>query len=155
MNIYHMIELHRFELAKKKGFRYDPETGIVYSPRFNRAVNRKDTNGYINIAIYENKKQYNFYAHRYAWWVMTGDLPNYIDHLNWVKDDNRFDNLKNGTQSENCCNVKKTKGYWKNGNKYQAGIMKNGKSYYLGIYDTEEQAHKAYLEAKSVYHNSL
>jgi hypothetical protein len=31
-------------------------------------------------------------------------------------------------------------------------IVLNKKSIYLGLYETEEEAHKAYLDAKKIYH---
>jgi hypothetical protein len=37
-------------------------------------------------------------------------------------------------------------------NKYQANIKINQRNIYLGVYSTEEDAHKAYLEAKQKYH---
>lgn len=46
------------------------------------------------------------------------------------------------------------KGYWwnKRDKKYQAQIKLDGKYIYVGGYDTEEDAHSAYLKAKEQYH---
>jgi hypothetical protein len=45
-------------------------------------------------------------------------------------------------------NIASTKGYRKTGNKYQAQICYNSKQIYLGMFDTPEEAHQAYLEAR-------
>jgi hypothetical protein len=73
----------------------------------------------------------------------TGNFPsNRIEHINKNSSDTRFCNLKL-TELESG-----TKGVCKRGVKFRA--MYAGK--YLGTYNTAEEAHKAYLDAKS---NSL
>lgn len=44
-------------------------------------------------------------AHRVAWYIMTGEQPEEIDHINGVRDDNRFSNLRAASRSENQFNV--------------------------------------------------
>jgi len=79
---------------------------------------------------------------------------NCIDHKNGNKLDNRVENLRITTQQGNQHNRQTAKGYcWNNqAKKYQASIGLNGKPIYLGLYDTEEEARQAYLEAKPIYH---
>lgn len=137
---------------------YEPETGLFrWKTRSgNRAAGSiagaKHSLGYITISI--NKKFY--YAHRLAFLCMTGSLPkNVVDHINGVKDDNRWSNLRACTQSKNMENRKshqvnsKTKliGASKHtSGKFVAQITRNGIHKYIGIYNTAEQAHKAYME---------
>ena len=60
-------------------------------------------------------------------------------------------NLRIVTSQENSFNTN-AKGYIKKGKKFQAHIRINNKQIYLGYYDTEKDAHQAYLEAKEKYH---
>lgn len=79
---------------------------------------------------------------------------NCIDHINGNRIDNRVENLRITTQRENQFNRPNAKGYcWIGENKkWRAQIRLNGKIIYLGLYDTEEEAHQAYLRAKPIYH---
>ncbi len=76
-----------------------------------------------------------------------------IDHISGIPLDNSVANLRITTQQGNTQNTK-AKGYYldKRRNKYQASIILNRKNIYLGYYDTEEEAHQAYLDAKRIYH---
>ena len=58
-----------------------------------------NTNGYRRIVI--NKKVYQ--AHRLIWMFHNGDIETglQIDHINQIKDDNRIENLRLATRSQN------------------------------------------------------
>lgn len=79
------------------------------------------------------------------------DKDKQIDHINRIKNDNRLENLRIVTHQQNQFN-KDFKGYSKFKNRYRSAIKLNGKTIYVGTYDTEEEAHNAYLEAKQKYH---
>ena len=79
------------------------------------------------------------------------DKKQIIDHKNRDKLDNQVSNLRLVSQQQNNFN-KNVKGYTKRGNKYQAIIKINGKKIYLGTYETETEAHNAYLIAKQIHH---
>lgn len=56
---------------------------------------------YISVGGYERL------SHRMAWYYMTGEWPKEeIDHINGIKDDNRWCNLRKATSSQNGCNRK-------------------------------------------------
>ena len=77
-----------------------------------------------------------------------------IDHINGIPLDNRVANLRITTQQGNQQNQTKAKGYYwnKRKQKWNAQIILNYKTIYLGLYDTEEEARQAYLDAKLKYH---
>lgn len=80
--------------------RYDTETGTFTWIRSGKKAGSKNGKGYIQIGI--NDKLY--YAHRLAYLYMTGKMPEVIDHVNRKKNDNSWENLRNGTQAENVRN---------------------------------------------------
>lgn len=81
-----------------------------------------------------------------------------VDHINHNTLDNRRENLRLCTHTQNNQNAKK-KGYSKNkykgitkqDNKWIARIRYKGKNLYLGRFKTEEEAHIAYCEAGRKY----
>jgi hypothetical protein len=93
-------------------------------------------------------------AHRLAWLYVYGDLPEYLDHINRNRTDNRISNLREATKPQNGGNAKvrrdgRLKGaYWhKREKRWASAIGINGKSIWLGQYATEEEAHAAYCKA--------
>jgi len=135
---------------------YNPDTGIFTrktSPA--RRVKVGDTagsidgRGYLNIVI-EYKK---YKAHRLAWLYMYGSLPqSRLDHKNRIKIDNRINNLREATNSENCRNVTRVSGasgypgVTKHGNKWRVQCNIDCKKYDLGSHLSPELAHKVYEE---------
>ena len=86
-----------------------------------------------------------------------------LDHINCVRDDNRLVNLRPADRS---LNVRNTRGARSNSvtgllgasprqGRYVAQIHADGRKMWLGMYDTPEEAHVAYLVAKSVHHGSF
>jgi hypothetical protein len=77
--------------------------------------------GYMAIVI--NKKPY--YAHRLIYMMFYKKIPKFVDHINEIKLDNRIENLREATKSQNGWNRKKlstnTSGYknvsWSNRDK--------------------------------------
>lgn len=99
---------------------YEPSTGEFRWKVFRNAHGAKqgDIAGGVNAigyrAICINYKLYA--AHRLAWIIMTGSWPSSeIDHINGVRDDNRWVNLREATSSQNKHNrtklVTNTSGY--------------------------------------------
>lgn len=76
-----------------------------------------------------------------------------VDHINNIKTDNRVENLRWISSSNNLRNRKKYDGcsskfmgvcFNKQKEKYQAELRINGKKKHLGRFDTEEEAHEAW-----------
>ena len=102
-------------------------------------------------------------AQRLAWLYMTGEWPDgLMDHINGVKTDNRFSNLRVVDAFTNMQNQKRAHASNAHGllgvsrfartGKYRAGICANGKQIHLGQFDTPAAAHEAYLAAKAQMH---
>jgi hypothetical protein len=97
-----------------------------------------------------------YFAHRLAWFLFYGEQPNVIDHINGNSTDNRIENLRNVTESENAKNHGKK---LNNSNlpcgvrmlpskKFQARITCNKNVFHIGIFETPELAELAYLEKR-------
>ena len=112
----------------------------------------KSKYGYIRIHIGDNTYQY----HRIIAFLFLGlniyDTSKEVDHINHIRDDNRLENLRIVNRVQNQWNRSNDKGYCKKNNKYVTRITINKKRIYIGSYDTEEEAHQAYLDAKQKYH---
>jgi len=90
-------------------------------------------------------------VHRIIFFKRHGYLPKEIDHINCVKTDNRIENLREATRSQNQWNrasyinsktkVKGVYPHWYG--KYSAEIKHEGKKHYLGLFTTIEEASKA------------
>lgn len=148
-----MTRQEKLEYCKTKGAKYDSVTGKLFGFSGKEIV-KTDAYGYTVFSFYYSKKIYYIKAHQLVWYLQTGNIANIIDHLNGIKNDNRFVNLFSGTQRDNCRNMKGIKGYSynKKTNKYQSRIIVDYETLSLGTYNTEEEAHKAYLDAKKIYH---
>ena len=47
----------------------------------------------------------NMYLHRIIYQLISGDIPNHIDHISGDRSDNRIENLRNVDQCENMLNL--------------------------------------------------
>lgn len=145
-----MTREEKCKLAIERGYTYDPETGLIYN-RYGKISNTHDKYGYIIITLPFNQK---LKAHHFSWYLFYKECVKQLDHINGVRDDNRISNLRAVTNNENQWNRLTAKGYTfiKKYNKYQSQIKLNNKIIYLGLFNTEQEARKAYLEAKEIYH---
>ena len=95
-------------------------------------------------------------AHHLAFLWMAGSLPDdHVDHINRVKHDNRWENLRVIGHAGNQRNRRGPKGwfYCKLSKKpYYARIYARGKRIFLGSFSTPQAAEAAYLKAKVRYH---
>jgi hypothetical protein len=93
--------------------------------------------------------------------VMMNNPTKEIDHANGDRLDNRRENLRVATHSENMSNRKKhTLGrlgvsFHKDSGKYRAQIRHGGKVHHLGLYNVEEEASQAYISAAKKYHGAF
>lgn len=155
-----MISQHRL----KELLHYDPETGRfawrVNRARLAKAGQRAGTphykEGYIRLHLMGRMYQ----AHSLAVLYVTGEWPEEVDHINGVRDDNRWVNLRIVTRPQNGLNRKiyntNTSGHkgvnWhvKLG-KWRARIQVRGRRIALGCFATKEEASAAYKAAEAEY----
>jgi len=100
----------------------------------------------------------NYYHHRILAYCFLGldinDKTQFIDHINHDTIDNNLKNLRIVTNQQNQWNQKNTKGFHKTKyGKFRSSLTFNDKTVYIGTFDTEEEAHQAYLDAKQKYHS--
>ena len=109
------------------------------------------SNGYLMCG----KRHARQFLHRLILGIPVGD-KRVVDHINGDKLNNRRENLRVATQSENIHKRKSAsdasgrfRGITKVGARFRATIMKNYKTYHVGVFDTEVDAARA-RDAKAV-----
>jgi hypothetical protein len=116
--------------------------------------------GYLRVSI--DKKNYRL--HRLVFLMHHGYMPEYIDHINCDKLDNRIENLRQATNAQNQHNTKKlpnntsgTKGVmWvKSLKKWQGQVKLNKKIFYAGTFYDIESAKLAVAELRKKLHGEF
>ncbi len=142
---------------------YDKDSGlftwkinIAISIRVGDIAGTIMNTGYRRIRI--NKKGY--YAHRLAWLYMTGNFPKEIDHINRIKDDNQFCNLRLATHQSNMQNRNIQENnksgvtgvcWHKKRNKWCVNIKVNKIQKHIGYFANFNDAVKARKKAETEY----
>jgi hypothetical protein len=134
--------------------RYEPETGHFFwtdlAPWKVAGKKAGTLSGYGYTIIFIDRVRYR--AARLAWFYMKGEWPTHvIDHENLIRSDDRWENLRPATISQNGGNSRVRsrnlcglKGVTAHRNKWVARIMRDGKALHLGLFETAEEAHRAY-----------
>jgi hypothetical protein len=155
-------------------FNYDAETGDLYwnirplyhfkNAQYFNAWNVKNANkkagtvctrGYIAIKIDGMK----YKAHRIVYKLINGIEPNYIDHINFNTSDNRIENIRNCTHTENHQHSKRqinnSTGYkgvsCTRNDKFKARITVNSVRLELGVFDNPKDAYSKYYETAKLH----
>ena len=137
---------------------YDPETGVFTwkvdvgsrAQKGQRAGTVRKNDGYRQIKV-DGKY---VLEHRLAWMHVYGeDVPSHVDHINQIKVDNRIENLRAATNSQNLHNSKVWKSntsgakgvcWCKTTDKWRSLIRVGGKRICLGRFDCIAAASFAY-----------
>ena len=93
-----------------------------------------------------------YYEHRIIWLWHYGEVPQFLDHVNTDPADNRIENLRGCSQSQNNANTHTScsaglKGVYFHHGGWRAKINAGGKTHYLGSYASPELASDAYMVA--------
>lgn len=152
---------------------YDGTTGI-FTWRVNKCnsslagqqTGSQTRHGYVVMTIDGN----SYRGHRLAWLYVKGQWPkDQVDHINGVRDDNRWSNLREASHLQNGGNRKiqrnNTSGFKgvrrcslsteRTQRPWEAAIWFNGKRMYLGRFRTAEGAHAAYCAAAEKFHGEF
>lgn len=116
--------------------------------------------GYVHIKI----KAKAFKAHRLIFLYHHGYFPEFVDHIDGNKQNNRIENLREASKQENCQNQKvrwtnssgvKGVSWHKVNKKWKVALCKNYRSYYFGTYEDKELAELVSMEATDLLHKNF
>jgi len=153
-----------YEDEVRKRFKYDPDTGAVYTrertpednppmtqkwcdwfnkERAGKAVGYRDCDGYLVVDFYISGKRICRHVHRVGWFLYFGSWPKrQIDHINGIRDDNRISNLRELGHRENHQNkARKIKVEDK------GGVFFNDRANKWVAYSVVRKGHKRHLGA--------
>lgn len=147
------------ELLKAR-FTYDPESGkLVYRVCCGRCLPGReagtiDRRGYRVVNVLGQPRA----AHRLIWIMMTGAWPSdEIDHINRVKGDDRWANLRDVSKSDNIANAgaradsrSGARGVVRFRKGWKAEVGVRGARYHLGVFATKEEAAAAHDLANEI-----
>lgn len=143
---------------------YDPETGEVRWIRPKGGTAKPgglagfDHLGYRRVKL----GRYSYMMARVIWLMHYGVWPGpdkYVDHINLDRSDDRIVNLRLADHYQNTRNVPSKhdglKGTSFKAGRWRARITHNKKPHLLGVFDTEQEAHAAYVKAAAQLHGEF
>jgi hypothetical protein len=134
--------------------------GFLYSKKTGRSSLYKDAKGYMQIGI--GGKRY--LQHRIIYLLFHGYLPSVVDHIDGDTTNNRIENLRAATNTENLQNMKlcpsntsggKNISWDKKANKWLVMFRVNGANKYLGLFKDFEFADLVASEARHKFHGQF
>ncbi len=123
--------------------------------------NRDKNKGYAARGRCSPGKQRKFFMHSA---IMKSESSIRVDHKNGNGLDNRKENLRFATSSQNACNAGRSKrnttgfkgvSFFKAQKKFAARIKLHGKSVFLGYFESAEEAGQAYVDAAPGLHGEF
>ena len=152
-------------------FRCESEIGLLFwkqnnilhptpMKKFNdKEAGSKCSNGYKKVKFLGKY----YLVHRIVWKITYGKDPQYIDHINGIRDDNRISNLRSVGYSENNKNKKIGKNnksgitgvsFDKQANKWKVSMGANKKKLHIGYFSNLSDAIIARKAAEKEYNFS-
>lgn len=141
-------------------YTYNPETGLFThlksrgKGRAGHLAGSIRPNGYVEMRVCNRL----FAAHRLAFLYMTGSFPVpplTVDHINGVRSDNRWENLRVATWHQQSWNAPAhrhnqsgLKGAWpcRQTGRWVSMLQDGQRRIWLGRFDTAEEAHQAWIK---------
>lgn len=139
---------------------YNPDTGVFTRICSGEEIKANRADGYRSVGI--DGKIY--LCHRLAFLAMGKLVPEFVDHINGDRADNRWCNLRPATKSLNACNAKlpssNTSGVkgvtWHKGSqKWMARVKFNGKTTHLGRFVELKDAEEVVRMAREGLHKEF
>ena len=138
-------EIHRM-------FTYD-NRGYLVRRLGSRAGQRAGTthsSGYRRVTVNGKKMR----EHRLVFLLHHGYIPTHVDHVNGERADNRIENLRAATSSQNQWNraVRNSGVHWMTKRlKWRAKVRRYGRDITIGYYDSKDEAIKAMCVFKEAH----
>ncbi len=152
------LEILRAECFRR--FEYVPETGeLLYKVRvtgprtcIGDVAGSDGPKGYLHLRVLGKSRR----VHRLIFLMHHGYFPDMLDHIDGNPRNNRIENLRECTNSQNRANSKRqwnnTSGFvgvTRDGKKWRARFTLDGRRQSIGLFNTKEEAHAAYCQKAS------
>lgn len=151
--------------AKMAMERFSVKEGRLLYKDSGRLAGSLSENGYRIVSIRLAGVNRAYLVHRIIWLMFIGSWPkNEIDHINRNKQDNRIENLREATHSENSLN----RGIGRNNSSGHKGVSRtrstgkwrayatvSGVGKFLGEFNTPDEAGTAYVEYVKKMHGEF
>lgn len=158
----HVTGVLHWRKRPKHHFRCSHDMNVWNTIHDQKPVGNLCSYGYMVSSL--NGRKYR--NHRLIYTMIVGSIPDNldIDHINGVRNDNRIENLRIATKSQNSSNIKLrtnntsgTTGVWwvPKYNRWSCYITHKKKKVYIGHFKTIELAAQARVEAERRYHGEF
>jgi len=152
--IYKISDLGRVKSLKRFVIRNNKN---LYIPNDKILAKRHDRLGYSTVLLCKNGIMISRSVHQLEAEAFLGHISNghvlEVNHKNFIRNDNRLDNLEIVTHRENCQKRKNKSGsiylgvaFFKKTGRWRARSNISGKDTHLGYYKSELEAHKSVVE---------
>lgn len=140
-------------------FEFIPEKGLILyrvpvkGNKVGDIAGAKRSDGYVRVKI-DGRPHF---AHRLIYFMATGDEPDYIDHINGEKSDNRIENLRAATNSGNMASRPKRKpaGIFLRGTKWHGRVMKDYRTHRITPTEDKAEAKRRLEELRRNLHGEF